>query len=87
MLGLQGIRVDAPDQVAGAWETALAANRPVVLEAFVDPDVPTIPPQMKPEQIKKLHEALAKDDPERAGVLSQIAKEQPELAKQLQPTD
>ncbi|MDQ6603385.1 MAG: thiamine pyrophosphate-requiring protein [Chloroflexota bacterium] len=83
LIGLQGIRIDAPDQVAGAWERALTANMPVVIEAYVDPDVPTIPPQMKPEQVQKLAAALANDDPERAGVLRQIEQEQPELAKQL----
>jgi len=87
LIGLRGIRVDAPKQVADAWERALAANTPVIIEAYVDPDVPAIPPQMKPEQVKKLASALAKNDPERAGVLHQIEQEQPELAKQLQPTD
>ena len=43
---------------------------------------------MKPEQIEKFSQASLKDDPERrAGVLDQIAKEQPDLAKQLQPAD
>ncbi len=88
LLGLQGIRVESPDAVAGAWETALAANQPVVIEAIVDPDVPTIPPEMKPEQIKKFSQALAKDTPDdRAGVLNQISQEQPDLAKQLQPAE
>jgi pyruvate dehydrogenase (quinone) len=88
LLGLQGIRVDSPDQVVGAWETALAANQPVVIEAIVDPDVPTIPPEMKPEQIEKFAQALAKDTAEdRAGVLNQVGQEQPDLAKQLQPAD
>src|SRR5690606_5886268 len=32
LLGLHGIRVDHPEQVASAWDEALAADRPVVLE-------------------------------------------------------
>jgi pyruvate dehydrogenase (quinone) len=44
LLGLRGIRVDDPADVAGAWDAALAADRPVVLEAVVDADVPLLPP-------------------------------------------
>jgi pyruvate dehydrogenase (quinone) len=44
LLGLGGITVDSPDQVAAAWDRALAADRPVLIEAVVDPDVPLLPP-------------------------------------------
>ena len=44
LLGLGGIRVDAQRDVARAWGDALAADRPVVIEAIVDPDVPLLPP-------------------------------------------
>jgi pyruvate dehydrogenase (quinone) len=50
LLGLQGIRVDHPDQVASAWDEALAADRPTVIEAIVDPDVPLLPPFPAGEQ-------------------------------------
>src|SRR4051794_14471729 len=40
LLGLRGIRVDSPDQVAPAWDDALAADRPVVYEAITDPEAP-----------------------------------------------
>lgn len=82
LLGLHGIRVDAPDQVAAAWDEALSANRPVVIEAVVDADVPTLPPQMTPEQIAKFAKGLARDS-ERAGVLTQVGQEQPDLAQRL----
>src|SRR2546423_14769657 len=39
LLDLRGIRVDHPDQVAPAWHESLASDRPVVVEAVVDPDV------------------------------------------------
>ena len=54
LLGFEGIRVDAPDDVAPAWERALAAERPVVLEAIVDPEVPPLPPHIEFEQAKNL---------------------------------
>lgn len=44
LLGLRGIRVDRPEDVAAAWRDAFAADRPVVVEAIVDPDVPLLPP-------------------------------------------
>jgi pyruvate dehydrogenase (quinone) len=44
LLGMRGIRIDEPQDVAGAWRDALAADRPVVIEALVDPDVPLLPP-------------------------------------------
>lgn len=44
LLGLRGIRIDAPEQVDDAWRTALSADRPVVIEAVVDRDVPLLPP-------------------------------------------
>ena len=47
-LGLQGIRVDKPEQIASAWDEALAARRPVVIEAVTDPEVPTLPPHTSP---------------------------------------
>jgi pyruvate dehydrogenase (quinone) len=43
LLGLGGIRVDDPEQVADAWDEALAADKPVLLEAVTDPEVPPTP--------------------------------------------
>ena len=49
-IGLTGIRVDDPEQIGAAWDEALAADRPVVLEAITDPDVPPLPPHITFEQ-------------------------------------
>jgi pyruvate dehydrogenase (quinone) len=61
LLGLIGIRVDEPDAVAGAWQQALAADRPVVLEVITDPEAPPLPPELTEEQRKKLKQALRED--------------------------
>ncbi len=58
LLGLRGIRVDAPDQVGPAWDAALSSDRPVVLEAVTDPEVPPLPPHITIEQAKALASAL-----------------------------
>ncbi|MGY1691464.1 thiamine pyrophosphate-requiring protein [Geodermatophilus sp. SYSU D01105] len=44
LLGLTGIRVTDPGELGPAWERALSADRPVVLDVLVDPDVPLLPP-------------------------------------------
>jgi pyruvate dehydrogenase (quinone) len=59
LLGLQGIRVTAPDEMAKAWETALAADRPVLIEALTDPAIPLLPPGRPYEQVKGMYEGLA----------------------------
>ncbi|ADL46398.1 thiamine pyrophosphate-requiring protein [Micromonospora aurantiaca (nom. illeg.)] len=45
LLGLHGVRVDRPDLVGPAWDEVLAADRPAVLEAVVDPAVPLDAPE------------------------------------------
>jgi pyruvate dehydrogenase (quinone) len=44
LLGLTGLRVSDPSEIDHAWQAALSADRPVVIEAMVDPDVPLLPP-------------------------------------------
>ncbi len=44
LLGLRGIRVTQPSEIDAAWEAALTADRPVVIEALTDPDTPLLPP-------------------------------------------
>ncbi len=70
-LGLDGITVDEPGQVGPAWDQALAAGRPTVLDVRTDPDVPPIPPHATFEQAKDAAMALLKGDPDRWGVLKE----------------
>jgi pyruvate dehydrogenase (quinone) len=61
LLGLVGLRVESPKDVAEVWRKAFAAGRPVVIEAVTDPEVPALPPELTDEQQKKLAKALASD--------------------------
>ena len=70
-LGLHGIAVDKPQQVAAAWEQALAADRPTVLDFRTDPDVPPIPPHATFEQAKDLAKALLQGDPNSLGIIKE----------------
>ncbi|WP_410671511.1 thiamine pyrophosphate-requiring protein [Amycolatopsis sp. cmx-4-68] len=63
-LGLTAITVDKPDQLASAWDTALTAGKPAVLDVRCDPDVPPIPPHATFEQVKSATEAVLKGDPD-----------------------
>ncbi len=75
LVGLKGIRVDSPDQVGAAWDEALAADRPVVLEAVTDPDVPPLPPHISLEQAHALTSALVKGDPGARGIIRQTLRD------------
>jgi len=69
-IGLRAIAVDEPGQVGPAWDAALTADRPVVLDVRTDPDFPPIPPHATFEQAKDAAEALLKGDENRWGFLS-----------------
>ena len=61
MLGLTSLRVDQPDQIGPAWDKALAANRPVVIEAVTDPEVPPLPPHITFKQAMDFSKSLLHD--------------------------
>ncbi|MDN5914507.1 MAG: thiamine pyrophosphate-requiring protein [Pseudonocardia sp.] len=63
-IGLAGVKVTDPGQVRGAWEKALAADRPCVVEFVTDPDVPPIPPHASLDQMESTAAALLRGDPE-----------------------
>ncbi|MFE0930112.1 thiamine pyrophosphate-requiring protein [Streptomyces mutabilis] len=67
LLGLKGIVCTDPKKVGSAWDEALAAGRPVVLEFKVDAEIAPIPPHIMKEQGKKAVKA-ALHDPELAGI-------------------
>jgi pyruvate dehydrogenase (quinone) len=73
LIGLKGIRVDSPDQVGPAWDEALAAGTPVLIEAITDPEVPPLPPHITFDQAQKLARALP-GDPARGEIMRQAIK-------------
>ncbi|MFG2001432.1 thiamine pyrophosphate-requiring protein [Spirillospora sp. NPDC048911] len=66
LLGLTGIRCADPDEVGAAWDRALTADRPVVLEFVVDANVAPMPPHVMSDQAKNTAKAL-RHDPDRVG--------------------
>ena len=71
MLGFKGIKVDSPDAVGPAWDEAFASDRPVLLEAVVDPNVPPLPPHIEWDQAKKLMKSIMAGDPDAREVIKQ----------------
>ncbi len=71
LIGLRGIRVDDPAALGTAWDRALSADRPTVLEVITDPDVPPLPPHISLEQARAFGLSLLKGDPREAGLIKQ----------------
>jgi pyruvate dehydrogenase (quinone) len=74
LLGLKGIFVDNPDRVGSAWDEALSADRPVILEAYTDPNVPPLPPHITLKEAKNFI-SMIPSEPELGSVLKNSAKE------------
>lgn len=75
MLELRGIKVDQPEELGRAWDEALAADRPCVLEAHTDPEVPPLPPHITVEQARNYAYALFKGDPNLTRAVGQTVRE------------
>ncbi|MFC4001917.1 thiamine pyrophosphate-requiring protein [Prauserella oleivorans] len=73
-LGFDAVSVDDPAQLGDAWDRALTASGPVLLDVRCDPEVPPIPPHATFEQMKSTAEALVKGDPNAWHLLVQGAK-------------
>ncbi|ANK95032.1 MULTISPECIES: thiamine pyrophosphate-requiring protein [Rhizobium] len=70
LIGMRGIFVDQPDRLGAAWEAALTAGCPVILEVKTDPEVPPLPPHITFEQMRNLTSALMTGDPHQEGVIA-----------------
>lgn len=74
-LGLQGIFVDRPEDLAAAWQQALSATKPVVLEVKTDPEVAPLPPHITFKQAKAFMSSMAKGDRGVTQVISDTASQ------------
>jgi pyruvate dehydrogenase (quinone) len=75
LIGLRGVRIEQPEDIGDAWRQAFEADRPFVIDAVCDPNVPPLPPHIRSDQARALAKALRKGDPEARGVISQSFKE------------
>ncbi|MFI5844371.1 thiamine pyrophosphate-requiring protein [Catenuloplanes sp. NPDC051500] len=58
LLGLRGIRVEDAGALDAAWDDALSADRPVVIDVLTDAAVPLLPPLQDDETIAPMFAAL-----------------------------
>ena len=68
LIGLKGIFCNDPEKIGAAWDEALAADRPVILEMYTDPNVPPLPPHITLKDAKNFM-TMMKDEPELGSVL------------------
>lgn len=75
LIGLRGLYVDQPEQLAGAWDQALSADRPVVMEVYTDPNVPPLPPHITLDQARAYTSAIFHGDTDSAAIIKQSFKQ------------
>jgi pyruvate dehydrogenase (quinone) len=63
MLGLKGIVVDKPENIGAAWDEAFKSDRPVVIDAHTDPEVPPLPPHITFKQARQFMKSILHGDP------------------------
>jgi pyruvate dehydrogenase (quinone) len=72
---LKGIYCDTADGVGAAWDAALAADRPVVLEFKTDPEVLPLPAHMSLQQAKNFLATALEGDPREGSMLAGVARQ------------
>jgi len=75
LIGFKGIYVDRPELLGTAWDEALAADRPVLLEVKTDHYIPPLPPHITLAQAKAFASTLLKGDPEESEVIKGTVRE------------
>ena len=74
LLGLKGIVVRDPERLGAAWDEALAADRPVIMNVYADPNVPPLPPHITMKDAKNFT-TMMMSEPELGSVLVNSAKQ------------
>jgi pyruvate dehydrogenase (quinone) len=74
LIGLRGIYVDDPRDLAAAWQEALSADRPTVLEVKTDPEIAPLPPHISFKEAKQFMFAMTKDE-DAAHVIADTARQ------------
>jgi pyruvate dehydrogenase (quinone) len=74
-LGLKGIDLTNPAKIGAAWDEALAADRPTVIDAHTDPNVPPLPPHITFEQAQAYLSSIIKGDPDTMAMIRQTARD------------
>lgn len=74
LLDFETVTMKSKSDVVPGWEKALSAQRPCIVEAYTDPEVPPLPPHIKLDQAMAYWKALIKGEPNRWHILEQSFK-------------
>jgi pyruvate dehydrogenase (quinone) len=75
LIGLDGVRIESPDAIDAAWEEAFQADRPCVIDAVTDPEVPPLPPHITIEQARHFISAVKGGDPHSRALITESFKQ------------
>ncbi|GAB3271405.1 thiamine pyrophosphate-requiring protein [Sinomonas notoginsengisoli] len=73
-LGLGAISVDNPEDLGSAWDAALTATRPTVLDVRTDPNVPPIPPHATLKEAMNMAKSVVRGDDNAWGFIKEGIK-------------
>lgn len=71
LLGFEGITLTDPNEIDAAWERAFAADRPVLIDAHVDRDVPPLPSHISMIEAIGVAKSVLAGDPERGRMIKE----------------
>ena len=75
LLGLDGARVERPEELGPALDAAFAAKKPFVLDIVSEANIPPLPPHITRSQAKQYYEAIEKGEPEADAVRRALAQQ------------
>ena len=73
-IGLMGLRVDRREDVAKTWDVAMKADRPVLIEAYTDPEFPMMPPHVTMKEAMAYAKAVVKGDPDAKHMIGETVR-------------
>lgn len=75
LLGLDGVRVERPGELAPALDAAFSATKPFVLDIVSEANIPPMPPHITRSQAAQYYEAIEKGEPEADAVRRALAQQ------------
>jgi pyruvate dehydrogenase (quinone) len=75
LCGLRGLKMDSHEKVGAVWDEAFASDRPVVIDAYTDPEVACLPPHITIKQATHYWKAILKGDPNSRQMIRQSLRQ------------
>ncbi|MEJ2886906.1 thiamine pyrophosphate-requiring protein [Actinomycetospora aeridis] len=75
LLGLDGIELREREHIGAVWDRALAADRPFVVDAKVDKDIPLVPPHVTIQQALNTARSQIAGDPDALSIIANGIRE------------